>query len=492
MPHHFRRLAALCALGAILGLTVAVTVRAAGPPFPSPVPGQRVYDAAGVLSAATVAEAEAAIRRIEDRSGAQVVVYTQVKPGSTGTSTEEDAAALGTSWGVGQAGFDDGLVILVNYDADRVHGNVALVGGAGFQAVFLDDAATQQIIDVAMLPRLKAGDPDGAILAALVEVEAGTTPEAADRLRTARQVNAVIGLVGAPLAFLLLAGWAFFHWWRFGRDPVYLDSPSIYLPAPPPALTPATGALVYEGSTTRRALTAALLDLASRDEIAFVKRVVDFGPDEVEIEIRDPDERDPRVSLNRRAPLGPAEDRTLRTMRTAAWQEGGRRVLGKDELREFGQKVDTINSRLEEHAVTGGWFREPPNKVRNRWYGLAGIEFVVAVGVFWLAGMLPSDGLMLVALGVGAAAIVTAILAYSMPARTMAGAMIRAMLAAYQRTLRATLESARSLTEVVAKPELAWLETPDRAVAWGVALGLHGEIQAVMERSVDPDWVIRT
>ncbi|MBP1706181.1 MAG: hypothetical protein H6Q36_1920, partial [Chloroflexi bacterium] len=71
------------------------------------------------------------------------------------------------------------------------------------------------------------------------------------------------------------------------------------------------------------------------------------------------------------------------------------------------------------------------------------------------------------------------------PARTMAGAMIRAMLAAYQRTLRATLESARSMTEVIGRPELAWLQTPDRAVAWGVALGLHGEIQTVMERNVE-------
>ena len=38
---------------------------------------------------------------------------------------------------------------------------------------------------------------------------------------------------------------------------------------PPPDLTPAAGAFVINGGATRRALTAAMLDLASRGEISF-------------------------------------------------------------------------------------------------------------------------------------------------------------------------------------------------------------------------------
>ena len=41
------------------------------------------------------------------------------------------------------------------------------------------------------------------------------------------------------------------------------------MPAPPPDLTPASAALVYDGRSSRRALTTAMLDLANRGEIAF-------------------------------------------------------------------------------------------------------------------------------------------------------------------------------------------------------------------------------
>ena len=66
---------------------------------------------------------------------------------------------------------------------------------------------------------------------------------------------------------------------------------------------------------------------------------------------------------------------------------------------------------------------------------------------------------------------------------TMAGAMIRAMLAAYRRTLHKTMEQARSMQQVVDQAGLTWLETPDQAVVWGTALGLQGEIEDVLKRS---------
>ena len=79
----------------------------------------------------------------------------------------------------------------------------------------------------------------------------------------------MLGLVGAPVVFMGLSGWAFFHWRRFGKDPVYLDDPSVLMPAPPPDLTAASGAVIMDGGTSRRALTTAMLDLASRGMIAF-------------------------------------------------------------------------------------------------------------------------------------------------------------------------------------------------------------------------------
>ena len=63
--------------------------------------------------------------------------------------------------------------------------------------------------------------------------------------------------------------------------------------------------------------------------------------------------------------------------------------------------------------------------------------------------------------------------------------MIRAMLAAYRRTLKKTMDQARSMDQVVAEAGLPWLETPDQAVVWGTALGLQNEIEDVLERSLD-------
>ena len=62
----------------------------------------------------------------------------------------------------------------------------------------------------------------------------------------------------------------------------------------------------------------------------------------------------------------------------------------------------------------------------------------------------------------------------------MPGAMIRAMLAAYRRTLQKTMEQARSMQQVVDEAGLDWLDTPDQAVVWGTALGLQGEIEEVL------------
>ena len=71
-----------------------------------------------------------------------------------------------------------------------------------------------------------------------------------------------------------------------------------------------------------------------------------------------------------------------------------------------------------------------------------------------------------------------------MPARTMAGAMQRAWLNAYRRTLSKTMEQARSMDQVVEEAGLDWLETPDQALVWSVALGLTGQVEDVLGRTL--------
>ena len=155
----------MVAAALILALLPA-PARSAGPPFPPPVTGQRVYDTADVLSAQTIVNAEATIRTIEERTGVQIVVYTQVKPESdTPELAQADADALGTQWGVGRRGFDDGLVILFDLDESKCHGQVQLDAGRGFAAAFLSQCNGKGCVEgVAGCCRVddfdcEAGDP---------------------------------------------------------------------------------------------------------------------------------------------------------------------------------------------------------------------------------------------------------------------------------------------------------------------------------------------
>ena len=78
-----------------------------------------------------------------------------------------------------------------------------------------------------------------------------------------------------------------------------------------------------------------------------------------------------------------------------------------------------------------------------------GVLAIIVGGIGLLIGFnSPSDGLVVLGGALIGAGIVMLILASSMPSRTMPGAMIRAMLEAYRRTLKKTMAQARSMGEV--------------------------------------------
>ncbi len=455
---------------------------AAGPPYPPPVTRQRVYDYAGVFSADTKTKLQQAADGIEERSGAQVVVYTQIKPGVDSSDAEQDAQRLMDQWGVGRKGFDDGLVILFDLDPSKLHGQVQLYAGPGFRATYMSNEERQSVYQNDMLPYLRAGDLNGAALIAMSRVEAAATPAHAQSLQFARQVNAVIGLVGAPVAFLLLGGWALFAWMRHGRDPHYLDDPSIYVAGPPEALTPASGAFVLDGGSSRRALTTALLDLASRGEVSFKEA----GPDEpglVGMDTMHGNVDKAAAAIANARPLGAAEQLALEDLRVLGHGESHGYLDGTD-LQRFSSSVDRFDAALERQVIAGGWYKEAPRIPRNRWLGRGILEIFGAIVLFFIAGLITSSGVTLLSVGVLLAGIVTFVLAFSMPARTMAGAMVQAMLAAYKRTLAKTMLTARSLNQVVDESQLPWLKTPDQTMVWATALGLQSELGTVLQRSL--------
>ncbi|MES2210248.1 MAG: TPM domain-containing protein [Chloroflexota bacterium] len=528
------RMAAIAALAVALVLPVAAALAATsippGPPFPEPDVDRAVYDQAQVFRPDTIATLEAGIDAIEARTGAEMVVYTQVWPIKIDQpSSEANAAALMDQWGIGRRGFDDGLVIMFDLDPSLVHGQVSLFAGSGFGSTFLTDAERQQIFDVDMVPRLAAGDLDGAALVALQRVDAAATPEHARRLELARQVNAVVGILGGAVALIGLAGWALFHWLRYGRDPVYVNAESVLIPAPPAGMTAATGTLVLDGATSRRSLTTALLDLASRGEVAFREErgFLGLGAGKVSIDVgsraaeaalvalaaedglaRRPSDASgsggaaspgvpfpvdstsaadqdlavarSRLALANRRPLSAAEDYLLGRLGSLAEDD----TVDPDRVAGIAADVPTFEGTLEDVAVKQGWFTRRPSTVVGRWRGL-GLGEMLAGGFAVVVGVIiPASGLVVVGIAAIVAGVVTFLLAPAMPARTMAGAMQRAWLHAYRRTLSRTMEQARSMDQVVRESGFDWLQTPDQAIVWSVALGLAGQVEDVLKRTM--------
>jgi len=488
-------LRAVLAAGSFVALLSAPVMAAdpplAGPPFPAPQIDVVVYDYAGILSVATEQRATQIITDIEHRTGAEIVVYTQYKPGSDEDSTEQDAIALIDQWGVGRAGFDDGMAIMWNTNRLEClpgvsgNGQVQLYAAPGYAAAYLSNDERQQIFDDDMVPYLRQCDEDSALLAALDQIDAAATPEHAQRLASARIIDAAIGLILGPGAFILLVGWAAVSWLRYGKDPVYLDDPSVLMPAPPPDLTAASGAVIWEGRSSRRALTTAMLDLASRGEISFRPESGLLGlQTKAGIQINDVPPLDPSVERNRRRPISYAEQYALERLKGIASPLTGNYIDSSDMLK-FGKYVSGFDKQVEAHVVRKGWFVEAPAKAVERWASRAILVLIAGFVGFIIAVNIPSGGLVTLCVALMIAAGVMLLIARQMPARTMAGAMIFAMLAAYRRTMEKTMAQARSMNTVVEQPTLAWMETPDQAVAWGVALGLQRDVEEVLARSAE-------
>ena len=166
------------------------------------------------------------------------------------------------------------------------------------------------------------------------------------------------------------------HWRRFGKDPVYLDDPSILMPAPPPDLTAASGAFVMDGGTSRRALTTAMLDLASRGQIAFREEKGMLGlANKVGIDIDPPaaTRRRGAARAQRRRPIGRPE----RSRCAAAPLGRPSNYIEPDDCPKFGAAVAGFDAALETHVVAGGWMAEEPSKVVGRW----GLRGALAIGV---------------------------------------------------------------------------------------------------------------
>ena len=141
----------------LLGISAAM---AQAPVAPVPELTGRVIDQSGTLSSSDVQSLTAQLKKLEDETGAQVVVLM------VPTTAPEDIASyawrVASSWKLGRKEIGDGTLIVVAKNDRRMRIEVARkLEGA------IPDIMAARIIDGAMKPRFRADDYAGGLSAAI-------------------------------------------------------------------------------------------------------------------------------------------------------------------------------------------------------------------------------------------------------------------------------------------------------------------------------------
>ncbi|MCF7752439.1 TPM domain-containing protein [Bacillus subtilis subsp. subtilis] len=171
MTQHWRWVWLLCLLPLI----------ALAAPTPIPDLHDPVVDTAQVLSAGQAEQLRAQALDLQARRGAQLQVLVIDSAGDEGI--EAYAQRVFDQWQIGRKGVDDGVLLLLAMGDRRVR----IQTGYGLEGA-IPDAYAQRIIDHAIIPRLREGEPgqgiiDGsALLVGLIDGEALPLPAETDNV----------------------------------------------------------------------------------------------------------------------------------------------------------------------------------------------------------------------------------------------------------------------------------------------------------------------
>jgi uncharacterized protein len=203
------RFLVLSALFVVAGATGAARAET---PIPSP-PDRWVTDRAGFLSSAAVGELDARLGDYDRRTGHQVLVYIDHTTG--GVPIEDWAVKAFQRWKVGHKGLDDGVALFVFGDDHKLRIEV----GYGLED-HVTDALASRIINERIVPRIRAGDNDGAVrsgvdalLAAIGAPPGAPLPSGsgvADNQAPAPRISGWQLVIGA-VVLVLLIGFAITH-----------------------------------------------------------------------------------------------------------------------------------------------------------------------------------------------------------------------------------------------------------------------------------------
>ncbi|MBZ1325907.1 TPM domain-containing protein [Aquirufa sp. 15D-MOB] len=145
---------------ALISLSVPVLMAQSGIPEK---PNGYVVDLSNKLSPEEKQNLEQKLRGYADSTSTQLEIV--IVPTTGNTDPYDYAMEIGKSWGVGQKGKNNGLVLLITSETRKIR----IVTGRGLESV-LPDAICKRIINRILKPALKQGDYFGGIDAATTEM----------------------------------------------------------------------------------------------------------------------------------------------------------------------------------------------------------------------------------------------------------------------------------------------------------------------------------
>jgi uncharacterized protein len=184
-------------------LFAAARLYAAETPIPPP-PTHWATDTANFMSPQAVASLDSQLEAYDRSTGHQLIVWIGT---TTGDAPIEDWAVRAfQSWKVGRKGLDDGVALFI-MSADR---RLRIEVGYGMEGQ-VPDVIASRIINEVIVPRIQAGDPDGAVVsgaAALMRVMGGEAlpvqrPDRGRQNLTLGQLI-VFGIIGIVILFVFL------------------------------------------------------------------------------------------------------------------------------------------------------------------------------------------------------------------------------------------------------------------------------------------------
>ncbi|MFZ0471435.1 MAG: TPM domain-containing protein, partial [Bacteroidales bacterium] len=120
--------------------------------LPRPDPPRLVNDFAGVLSSSELQSLENKLVAFNDSTSNQIAVV--IVNDLQGYDKSEFAYKVAKDWGVGQADFNNGLLVLVKTKTDESLGQIFIATGYGLEGA-IPDLACADIIDREMVPHFR-------------------------------------------------------------------------------------------------------------------------------------------------------------------------------------------------------------------------------------------------------------------------------------------------------------------------------------------------